>query len=106
MVPSDSDAYRTFKQNDSSLPESYIRFSPLVYSVENSLPLVKLGQADRWQPDPNAVKSSTLEKSRFRRFVRFLTSSKFVQWFLWVQIILGWILATLFAAGVTGIIRK
>lgn len=52
MVPTDKDAYALFKQ-DGRPPAHYITFHPLVYSVENSLPLVKLGQADKWQPDPN-----------------------------------------------------
>jgi len=51
MVPTDKDAYTAFHSN--GLPNSYVRFSPLLYSVENSLPLVKLGQADKWQPEPN-----------------------------------------------------
>jgi hypothetical protein len=28
------------------------------------------------------------------------------QWFLWIQILLGWVLATLFVAGVSGIVHK
>jgi hypothetical protein len=40
------------------------------------------------------------------RFSRLTTSPVFLQRFLWFQIILGWILATLFAAGITGIVRK
>ena len=33
------------------------------------------------------------------------TSPRFLRWFLWIQILLGWLLATLFLAGVTGIVR-
>jgi hypothetical protein len=36
----------------------------------------------------------------------WITYPKFLRWFLWVQILLGWLLATLFLAGVTGIVRK
>jgi len=54
MVPTDKDAYQSFKSPASKgrPPDHYTRFAPLTYSVENSLPLVKLGQGDRWQPDP------------------------------------------------------
>jgi hypothetical protein len=27
-------------------------------------------------------------------------------WFLWFQILLGWLLATLFVAGISGVVRK
>jgi hypothetical protein len=37
---------------------------------------------------------------------RWFTSPRFVRWFLWIHILLGWLLATLFLAGVTGIVRK
>jgi hypothetical protein len=160
MVPTEKEAYDAF-HSDSRLPNSYIRFSPLVYSVENSLPLVKLGQADKWHPEPSlGVRPATQRKSpvslRFEesyprrpkwlhefllsrewfpavlrwgglgnRFLmsiglqsepgrerslsllrRWGTSPTFLRWFLWIQILLGWLLATLFLAGVSGIVRK
>ncbi len=139
MVPTDKDAYQSFK-SDSQPPIHYGAFVPLVYSVENSLPLVKLGQAEKWQPDPNPARSPTTQRSlainpghqrtwprslnwlhRFLIFVglqvdpnlktppsrpnRWGTSPRFVRWFIWIHILLGWLLATLFLAGVTGIVR-
>ena len=53
IAPTDKDAYGSFKQN-SHLPPHYESFHASIYSLENALPLVKLGQVDRWQPDPNA----------------------------------------------------
>jgi len=32
--------------------------------------------------------------------------TRHVRWFLWGQILLGWLLATLFIAGVSGIVHK
>jgi hypothetical protein len=32
---------------------------------------------------------------------RLGTSPRFLRWFLWAQILLGWLLATLFVAGFT-----
>jgi hypothetical protein len=121
ITPTDKDAYEWYKHNDAP-PAHYARFSPLVFSLENSLPLVKLGQADRWQPAPDpqiSVVHQTI-RSRLDRFWHLMTSPRslwqflatttkspvFLRRFLWIQIILGWILATLFAAGVTGIIRN
>jgi hypothetical protein len=65
------------------LPDYYPRFQPLIFSFKNTFPLVKLGQADKWQPNP---------KSGLR-------------WVVWIQILLGWRLATLFVAGVTGLVQ-
>lgn len=138
IVPTDKDAYESFKQQGEP-PVHHVSFSPLIYSLENSLPLVKLGQADKWQPDPDHCKSHRDAGSQTRsaarlprrsflnalsrvfrligvleeadgkmpsRLARWGTSPRFLRWFLWVQILLGWLLATLFLAGVTGLIRK
>jgi hypothetical protein len=35
-----------------------------------------------------------------------LTSPRFVRVFLWFQILLGWLLATLFAAGIAGLVHS
>lgn len=140
MVPCDKDAYESFK-SEGSPPQHYREFAPLVYSVENSLPLVKLGLADQWQPDPNSkdqvhrkrswtatpgserawppqlkwlqralvlcgLEPDPHPKNSPPRLGRLGTSPKFLRWFLWIQILLGWLLATLFLAGVLGIVRS
>jgi hypothetical protein len=139
IVPADKDAYRSFK-SDGQPPTDHCRFAPLVYSVENSLPLVKLGQADKWQPEPKPASPPPQQGNRAirvdrqhiwppflnwlhrllillgllvdpnaealpSRFSRWGTTPRFLRWFLWIQILLGWLLATLFVAGVTGIVR-
>jgi len=105
MAPTDKDAYQWSRTNHSP-PPHYEGFVPLAYSVENSLPLVQLGQAQRWQPDPNPQSVVLPAGKWIRRVLRLTTSPRFLRGFLWVQIILGWILATLFAAGVSGILRR
>ncbi len=95
MVPKDSQAYAYFKQNGRA-PASYEPLGPLVYSLENSLPLVKLGQTDYWRPDPAPERAAG----------GWMTSPRFLFGFLRLQVLLGWILATLFIAGVTGIVQK
>jgi hypothetical protein len=91
MTPTDKDAYCFFRKQGRP-PDYYQRFTASVYSLENSLPFVNLGQKDHWTPDPNPQVS--------RRMPGFLG------WFRWVQVLLGWLLATLFVAGVTGVVRK
>ncbi len=92
MVPTDKDAYNEFRDPKTigQVPPQYPSFSAPIYSLENSLPLFKLGQGDKWQPDPGRKGS--------------LSAS--VRWFLRIQILLGWLLATLFVAGVSGIVHK
>ena len=103
IVPTDREAYNSFKRGQ--LPGNYPGFSAAVYSLENSLPLVKLGQADKWQPDPGRTGFSTaVSDARVCR--KWLTSPPFLIWFLRAQILLDWVLATFFAAGVSGIVHK
>ncbi len=52
VTPTDKDAYACFKKGG-QLPPHYETFHASIYSLENSFPFVKLGQADRWQPDPD-----------------------------------------------------
>ncbi|MBV9265263.1 MAG: hypothetical protein JO061_03750 [Acidobacteriaceae bacterium] len=129
IVPTDKDAYSSLKANH-RLPDHHSRFSPLIYSLENTFPIVKLGQTDRWQPDPHPQKANLSSEidadpriaatgrssSLYRLFLRattfapkllhFSESPQFIRWFIWIQILLGWLLATLFVAGVAGIVHK
>lgn len=110
MVPRDESAYAQFKLHGVP-PDHYEPLSPFVYSLENSLPLVKLGQTDRWEPDPTpaarpsgnqgtSANPSDSQKSSLFNSPRLLFA------FQRLQVLLGWILATLFVAGVTGIVQK
>jgi hypothetical protein len=104
IAPSDKDAYGPFKQSG-ALPLHYERFYPPVYALENSFPLVKLGQAERWQPDPNPQWQCSPPKCS-SRLLCWVLSPAFLQWFRWGQICLGWFFTTMFVAGVSGIVRK
>jgi hypothetical protein len=91
VVPTERDAYYYFRTNGRA-PDHYQRFTASIYSVENSVPLFNLGQKDLWNPDPSPSGS--------RRWADFLRR------FRWGQIVLGWVLSTLFVAGVTGVVRR
>ncbi len=117
ITPCDKDAYESFKV-DGRAPISYRAFSPLIYSLENSFPLVKFGQVDSWQPDPASNDRPVLKepKKSTGRFSwlftaifhirNFHASPRILRWFIWSQILLGWLFATLFVAGVAGLVRK
>lgn len=100
MVPTDKDAYVSFR-NDHRLPDYYERFHALVYSAENSFPLVKFGQVDRWQPEPSSDGPAHQGVSRLEFFTVWLLRA-----FRWGQILLGWFFTTMGIAGVTGIVRR
>ncbi len=105
MIPTDQEAARCFVK-DGSLPDEYPRFNPLIFSIENTLPIVKLGQTDKWQAA--AVQLPAAHKklpSRTARMRAWTPSGRFLQWLIWIQIALGWLLATLFVAAVGGLVR-
>lgn len=92
MVPSEKDAYESLGQTG-EVPAYYQRFNSLVYSLETFLPLVDLHQGKYWSPSGKSV-------GQRRAFARFLP------WYLRFQILSGWLLSTMFVAGLTGLVHK
>jgi hypothetical protein len=126
LVPSDKSERSNLIDDGEPSPE-YGRFAPFVYSVENTVPLVKLGQADKWtlrshSPSVSWKSEQAAFKDRFRASLealinalrrprqlislQFLSRPPVLRYFYWFQIVAGWILATLFVAGFTGLIHK
>lgn len=105
MTPTDTNAYAEFRETGST-PPYYERFHALMYSVENTAPLVKFGQVDRWQPDPNPQRFVECLWATSSSLSICVSMAGFLRWVRWIQTLLGWILATFFVAGVTGIVRK
>jgi hypothetical protein len=141
IVPTDKDAFENFIPGIGTTSGYYPRFSALIFSLETSLPLVKLGQADKWGPgeakkpasaaitalpgtkaspqivpsppdndpgtaSPPQVVEQQVELRPIRGLGRVLTSNRFVTWAIWVQIFVGWFLATLIVAAVAEILKK
>jgi hypothetical protein len=106
MVPTDEKAFQSFKDAKGQRPENYPRFVPLYYSLENSVPLVKLGLVDRWQPNPSSQAPAPSDEAWCGRLQNLITDGRFLRFFRWIQIVAGWVLATLFVAGLTGTVRK
>jgi hypothetical protein len=52
IPPTNSEASRSWASG-AAYPAAYPRFNPLVYTLENELPLIKFGMDDKWAPDPN-----------------------------------------------------
>ncbi len=80
-----------------------MHFTP---SGNPATPLVKLGQADKWAPDPSPQTVVCDPQKPWAWLWCELARPGFLRWFRRGQICAGWVLATLFVAGVTGIVRK
>jgi hypothetical protein len=116
IVPVEKEAYSYFEQRGEP-PDYYPHFNAFVYSLEHAIPLVPLGQKDHWRPNPSIAGT---EPKLSPGFLRMATETKagnhyllpriraigFLQLWPWFQIVLGWVLATLFVVGLTGIVRK
>jgi len=96
MTPADKEAY-TYYQKHAEPPPYYQHFNSFIYSLENSVPVLKLGQDSNWTPDPATPASPR---------GRWVTWPSFLRIFRWFQIVFGWIFATFFIAGATGLVRK
>jgi thiosulfate reductase cytochrome b subunit len=85
--------------NDVALPISkdYPKFNALVYSLETFVPLVKLGIADRWEPN-GKCDAFFVEKS-------FLMTGGCLRGYMWFHMIAGWVLTALWVGGITGLVK-
>ena len=95
MTPVDEKAYFYFQQHHEPPPYQQ-QFMCIAYALENTVPVLKFGQDSTWTPDP-APQSA----GRWWR-----TWPTFLRLFRLIEIVCGWLLATLFVAGVTGVVRK
>lgn len=78
----------------------YPKFCALVYSLDMFVPVIDLHQASYWLP--NAKRGKELLKLKWFN----LRCGGLFRLYLWIHIILGWILTTLFVVGLTGLIRS
>lgn len=84
LAPTEAEAYKAFIAG-SPPPSAYPRLNPFLYTLDNAVPLVKLGQDEKWAPD--------------RRYpeTNWFTNYWFLVWSRVVLIYLGW-----FQSGVLG----
>jgi len=115
ISPNEKDAYEAFEQRGAPTA-FYPRFNAFVYSLEHSFPLVNLGVKEHWSPKPGDAGTvpvvrwtifRTMRDATFRNYYLFrLCFPQLLRWWLWFQVIAGWALATLFVAGLTGIVKS
>lgn len=106
VVPVEKEAYVQFKKT-SFAPAHYPRFHAFAYSLENSLPVLKFSQIDQWRPDPNPAASLRADNTGESHCVlSHLSASTSLQYFLWLQVCLGWVLGLMGLGAISGVIRK
>ncbi len=71
------------------VPASYPRFNPWAFSADTFLPIIDLHQATYWLPQETPLFSGAI----------------LFAYYLWLHTALGWILATIAIAGLSGIIK-
>lgn len=79
------------------MPDDYPVLNSMVYSLDAFVPFVDFHQEDYWLPNANrycSIGNLTIPCGSILRA------------YLWVHISLGWIVATVFAAGLTGLVKR
>lgn len=87
LAPTDPNAYDSWASGKQK-PSAYATLNPFFYTLENSLPVVRLGQDDKWAPDSRHIAQN------------FLTNYWFLMWCRWLLILIGWFQAIVLAAAV------
>lgn len=95
MAPTEKDAYAHFEEKGKE-PAHYPPFSAAVYTLENVLPVVKLGQDALWHPNPTLRPEMRTHPKRWmpRMTYGWLSALR------WVLIVVGWVLALILAAAI------
>jgi hypothetical protein len=122
MAPTETKARDEFLRDQPGL-KNYEPFIPILYAIDLSLPIINFGQKDKWQPFfatdlSAAARPNTQNKSPKSVCGPGLTSEcvdnlsastwliPWLNWFRAMYIALGWILTTMFVAGVSGLVAR
>jgi hypothetical protein len=95
--PTDKDAFQRFVADARRVPDWYPPFSTAIYAIDVSLPIISLGQRDKWQPLAKSVDTKSESPTWLPGVVRV---------WRWIAIAVGWFLASMMVAGVTGLVVK
>jgi hypothetical protein len=95
VTPTDNKAYvekdgtRRLKDGRPQISKDYPKFNGFVYSVETFVPLLKLGIGEHWSPNANLGGPY----------------GSLLRGYMWLHIILGWVLGTLWIGGLTKLLK-
>jgi hypothetical protein len=105
MRPTNKDASEAWARGR-PMPNAYPSFNPLVYTLENELPLVKLGMDDKWAPDQSFDGDAYGKSQHYPRWRALAISYFGLSAARWLLILVGWIQATVLAASVSSRFRS
>jgi hypothetical protein len=100
LAPTDDKAYEAFNKG-AELPGTYPKLNPLIYTLENAVPLAKMGQDEKWAPDPH---DGVHDPSRPWKSV--VTNYEFLMTIRWLLILSGWFQAAVLAAALSGLFKE
>jgi hypothetical protein len=76
--------------------EDYPKFNAAMYSIETFVPFLKMGLSEHWAPNAHLTQPAELPKG-WGRFLRY---------YLWGHIMVGWVLTTLWVGAITGLVKS
>jgi len=105
MGPTDQKAFEAVITNHGVVPDWYPRFRAVSYAIDVSLPIISLGERDKWRPldrpvDPKSILPAWVPDA----FAIWLPDA--LVFYRWIAIAAGWFLASMLLAGVTGLVAK
>jgi len=97
MVPAQP---RYFTPDAPQTQQAYPGFNPILYSIEAFLPVIDLGVEKYWTPNTQGGFSIHIAE------MSIFSIGGVVRLYLWVHILAGWTLTTLFLGSISGFIRR
>jgi hypothetical protein len=79
----------------------YPQFQPFIYTLENDVPLVKLGIDDKWTPDPAHGGKAWFPQYAWLNWLGWFNSYEFLTFSRYLIIFLGWFQAAVLGAALT-----
>ncbi len=99
IIPAKIDAGESKSGKARTVPESYQKFGAFIYSLENFVPLVKLGVDEFWIPDANAGRSLRIGA------IKLPMAGTWLRAYLCCHRLAGWLLTTLWVGSLSGIFK-
>jgi hypothetical protein len=89
IAPTSSAAYLAWTQGRLS-DQAYPRFNGMIYAIDNSLPILKLGQSDSWAPDPHYKPQNWFPDYPWLDWTAWFSSYEFLLIARVILNVLGW----------------
>ena len=122
MEPSDKYAYEDLKKGG-ALPGQYDPFCATVYAINSVLPIISLGQRDRWHPRdaPTTIPPTNAQGSLYGivceasftghwdpngKWVEPSTLATSLAVLRWAWVVLGWFFASMLVVGISGLVGR